>query len=64
MSTSPSSTPISRLPDRDMQGAPAALLRAAQRAREVAIRTGTPLVVVKDGKVIEETVTQEQHSPS
>ena len=39
----------SRLPDADMQGAPRALLRAAQRAREIARQTGTPLVIVRDG---------------
>ncbi len=32
----------SRLIDNDMQAASAALLRAAQRARELASRTGTP----------------------
>ena len=31
--------------------ATAALLRAAQRARVVARRTGTPLVISKDGRV-------------
>lgn len=36
---------VSRLPDADMQAAPKALLRAAQRAREIAERTGTKLVV-------------------
>ena len=36
---------VSHLPDADMQAAPKALLRAAQRAREIAERTGTELVV-------------------
>ncbi|MEQ1651121.1 MAG: hypothetical protein ABL897_01385 [Hyphomicrobium sp.] len=45
--------PISRLPDADMQAAPAALVRSAQRAREIAIRTGTPLIVSVNGKVVE-----------
>lgn len=37
-------TPIvSRLADADMQAVPAALARAAQSARELAARTGTPL---------------------
>jgi len=44
---------VSRLPDADMQAAPAALARAAQRAREIAIRTGTPLIVSVNGKVVE-----------
>ena len=34
-----------------LQSADAAMLRAAQRAREVAARTGTRLVVEKDGKL-------------
>ena len=46
----------SQLPDADMQAAPRALLRAAQRAREVARRTKTPLVVIREGKLIEEQV--------
>jgi hypothetical protein len=48
--------PISRLPDPDMQAAPAALVRAAQRARELAARTHTPLVITKNGKLVEETI--------
>jgi hypothetical protein len=39
---------VSHLPDADMQAAPRALLRAAQRAREIAERTGTKLVVHDD----------------
>ena len=34
--------PVSKLPDADMQAVPAALARAAQRARELAARTGSP----------------------
>lgn len=50
-------TPIvSRLADADMQAVPAALARAAQSARELAARTGTPLVVVRDGKLVEAAV--------
>lgn len=48
--------PISRLADPDMQAAPAALIRAGQRARELAARTQTPLVVNKNGKLVEEAV--------
>ncbi len=48
---------VSRLEDNDMQAVPAALARAAQRAREIAAQTGTPLIVVRDGKLIEEMVT-------
>ncbi len=45
---------VSKLPDADMQGALAALLRAAKRAREIARQTGTAIVVMRDGKLIEE----------
>jgi hypothetical protein len=48
----------SRLPDADMQSAPRALLRAAKRAREVARRTGTAVVVIRDGVVVEEAVAE------
>ncbi|MEA2326283.1 MAG: hypothetical protein QOE68_1242 [Thermoanaerobaculia bacterium] len=41
------------LPDSDMQSAPRALLRAAQRAREVARATRTPLVIVVDGVLVQ-----------
>ena len=37
--------PISNLKDLDMQAAPAALMRAAEKARRLAERTGTPFVV-------------------
>lgn len=47
---------VSRLSDADMQAVPAALARAALRARELAARTGTPLVVARDGKLIEAAV--------
>ena len=45
----------SRLPDADMQEAPRALLRAARRAREIAKRTGTGVIVLRDGVVVEES---------
>jgi hypothetical protein len=48
---------ISRLSDADMQAAPSALLRAAQRARELAARTGTPLVYSYNGRLFEEQAT-------
>ena len=48
--------PVSKLPDADMQAVPAALARAAQKARELAARTGTPMIYVVDGKLIEEMV--------
>lgn len=37
--------PISHLNDPDMQAAPAALMRAAERAKQLAEQTGTPWVV-------------------
>ena len=51
---------VSRLDDADMQAVPAALARAAQRARETAARTGTPLIVTKDGKLVEEIIQAPQ----
>ena len=51
-----SDAPISNLPDADMQAAPRALLRAARRARDLARATGTPLIVVRDGRLVEEPV--------
>lgn len=49
----------STLPDADMQAAPKALLRAAQRAREIARQTNTPLVLIRNGVLVEEFVTDE-----
>ncbi len=37
----------------DMQAVPQALARAARRARDIARQTGTPLVIVRDGVLIE-----------
>lgn len=56
MSAPPLPQPVSGLADADMQAVPGALFRAAQRAREIAARTGTPLVVARDGKLVEEVV--------
>ena len=47
---------VSKLPDADMQAAPMVLLRAALRAREIARQTNTPLVLVRDGVLVEEFV--------
>jgi len=52
---------VSKLPDADMQAAPKALQRAARRAREVARKTGTPIVVRRDGKLVEEQVSEAQN---
>jgi hypothetical protein len=43
----------SKLPNADMQAAPRALRRAADHAREIARKTGTPLVIVRNGVLIE-----------
>jgi hypothetical protein len=47
---------VSTLPDADMQASYKALLRAAQRARDIARETHTPLVLVRDGVLVEEFV--------
>lgn len=44
--------PVSKLPDPDMQAAPAALVMAARRAHMIAHQTGTKVIVVQDGEVI------------
>jgi len=54
----------SKLPNADMQGAPAALLRAAQRAREIARQTNTAIVIVRDGVLVEEKVEKQDGSLS
>ena len=46
----------SKLPNADMQAAPRALLRAARRAREIARQTNTPLIIVRNGVLVEEFV--------
>jgi hypothetical protein len=51
-----SGVPVSKLPDDDMQAAPAALVRAGQQARELARKTGTGVVIVRDGILVEERV--------
>ena len=51
---------VSTLPDADMQAAPKALLRAAQRAREIARQTNTRLVLVRAGELVEEIVSDPQ----
>jgi hypothetical protein len=55
--------PVSHLKDADMRAAPAARVRAAQRAREIAMQTGTPLIVAQDGEVVEKTITFAMISP-
>ncbi len=51
---------VSRLPDADMQAVPRALLRAARSARDLARRTGTAVVLMRDGELIEDAVGEAQ----
>ena len=51
-----SDVPVSKLQDADMQAAPAALMRAGVQARELARKTGTAVVIVRDGILVEERV--------
>jgi hypothetical protein len=53
----------SKLADADMQAAPRALLRAAKRAREIARRTNTPLVLVRNGVRVEQLVDEMTDDP-
>lgn len=64
MSTVEISTAVSHLPDADMQAAPAALVRAARRARELAARCGTPLILSEHGRVIEKPMTESAEKSS
>jgi hypothetical protein len=50
---------VSHLADADMQASSGALLRAAKRAREIARQTGTPLVFVRDGVLVQEMVEED-----
>ena len=45
--------PVSKLDDPDMQAVPIALYRAARRAHKIAHQTGTSVVVMRDGEVVE-----------
>jgi len=40
--------------DADLKKVPIALHRAAKRAREIAQRTNTPLVIYRDGRIVKE----------
>ena len=64
MSTVEIPTAVSHLPDADMQAVPAALVRAARRARELAVRSGTPLILSENGQVIEKPVTASVIDPA
>ncbi len=50
--------------DSAIEGAGAALKRAAKRAREIAERTRTPLVTYKDGHVQKRLIVRESNARS
>ena len=43
---------LSMAKDKSLAGALAAMRRAARSARDLAVRTGTAIVVLKDGKIV------------
>lgn len=47
-----------------LDGATAALERAARRARELARQTGTKIVVIRDGELVKEAPADEPKSES
>ena len=48
--------------DPDLANAEIALKRAAQKAREKARETGVPVVIMKDGKIMEEQDNDYAHT--
>jgi high-affinity K+ transport system ATPase subunit B len=56
-------TPVSRLQDADILADPAALMRAAQRARDIAAHTATPLIVTRNGELVGIVVTTDTTTP-
>ena len=50
--------------DSDLQGATAALQRAARRARELAVQTGTPCYVMRAGRIVDAVTGKEVKIPS
>ena len=49
---------VSKLPDADMQAVPAALIRAGQRAREIARQTGTAVVGADGDELVTQKVSE------
>jgi len=49
-----------RIQDNDLAGAEVALRRAARKARTIAEKTHTPLVIYEDGKVIKQIIGKEK----
>ena len=56
--------PVSRLDDDDMKNAYRALLRASVDAWELAARTGTAFVIVRDNKIVLEYPKPGQPHPA
>ena len=50
--------PLENARSSDLRGSWQALQRAAQRAREVAVQTGTAIVVSKDEKIVRRTAAE------
>ena len=48
--------------DTEIAGIEAALRRAARRARELGERTGTPVYVLRDGKIVDLTSERQQET--
>ncbi len=46
----------------DLANAEIALKRAAQKARENAKKAGVPVIILKDGKIMEEQISSHAHS--
>jgi len=55
--------PIEQARNSDLRGSAAALVRAAQRAREVAIRTQTALVVRRNGQLVHDRMNDTTETP-
>ena len=45
--------PLAKIKDPDLRGSWPAMQRAAKAARALAIQTGTPLYVMRDGRVVD-----------
>lgn len=43
---------ISTAKNSDLRGSQTAIRRAAEQARQIAIQTGTDLIIVQDGKIV------------
>ena len=55
--------PIDQARNSDLRGSAAALARAAQRAREVAMRTQTALVVRRNGVLVHDRIIDTTGTP-